>query len=229
VFPTTRWSLIRAAHQGGADGRRDALESLLAEYWRPLYAYLRRKGLGPEAAEDAVQGLFLRLLEHDAWERLDPGRGRFRSYLLTALEHHLVSGYEKERAQKRGGGKVVPLDTLDAERDLPALPEDPARAFDRQWALGVLQRAAARLASEYDSGRRKGAPAVVLRFFSLDEAPSYAEAAAASKMSPAQFKAALHRARERFREILREEVAETVDGDDAAEGEMRALLEALRG
>jgi RNA polymerase sigma factor (sigma-70 family) len=229
MFPTTRWSLIRAARQGGADGRREALEALLSAYWRPVYAYLRRKGLGAEAAEDAVQGLFLRLLEHDAWERLDPDRGRFRSYLLTALEHHLVTGYHKETAQKRGGGKVVPLDTLDAERDLPALPEDPGRAFDRQWALGVMERAASRLAGEYESGRRKGSAGVVLRFFSLDEAPSYEEAAALSGMTSAQFKASLHRARERFREILREEVGDTVDGDGAAEDEMRALLDALRG
>ena len=228
MFPTTRWSLIRAAREGG-EGQREALEALLSAYWRPVYAYLRRKGLGPEAAEDAVQGLFLRLLEHDAWERLDPGRGRFRSYLLTALEHHLVSGHEKETALKRGGGKVVPLDTLDAERDLPALPEDPGRAFDRQWALGVMQRACARLAQEYESGRRRGSPDVVLRFFSLEEAPSYADAAASSGMTPAQFKAALHRARERFREILREEVGDTVDGPQAAEDEMRTLMEALRG
>jgi RNA polymerase sigma-70 factor (ECF subfamily) len=229
MFPTTRWSLIRNAREGAADGRREALEALLSAYWRPLYAYLRRKGLHPEAAEDAVQGLFLRLLEFDAWDRLDPARGRFRSYLLTALQHHLAAGYDKERALKRGGGKVLPLDALDAERDLPALPDDPARAFDRQWALGVMERAAARLAREYESGRRKAPAGVVLRFFSLDEAPSYAEAAAASGMTPAQFKAALHRARERFRQILREEVGDTLDDAGETEDEMRALMDALRG
>jgi hypothetical protein len=138
-----------------------------------------------------------------------------------------VSGYEKEQALKRGGGKVVPLDTLDAERDLPALPEDPGRAFDRQWALGVMQRAAARLAQEYESGRRKGSAGVVLRFFSLDEAPSYADAAAASGMTPAQFKAALHRAREASARSCARRWATRWTGRERPKT-MRALLEALR-
>ena len=228
MFPTTRWSLVRAA---GRDepARREALEALLSTYWRPVYLYLRRKGLPPEAAEDAVQGLFLSLLEHDALERLDPLRGRFRSYLLTSLEHHLIKLHERGTALKRGGGlRVVSLDTLDAERDLPAIPDDPGRAFDRAWALSIMARASARLAREYEQGRRKGSAAAVLRFFALQEAPSHAEAARECGMTPTQFKAALHRARERFREILREEVAETVEDEEAVEGELRALFEALR-
>ena len=229
MFPTTRWSLVRAAGAGPDAARREALESLLASYWRPVYAFVRRKGLAPEAAEDAVQALFLHLLEHDALRRADPARGRFRSWLLTAVQHDLIKLHERETALKRGGGTtVIALETLDAERDLPALPDDPGRAFDRQWALGVMQRAATRLAGEYEDGRRKGSAEAVLRFFSLEEAPTYAEAAAACGMTPTQFKAALHRARERYREILREEVAETVDGPEEVEGELRALFDAVR-
>jgi RNA polymerase sigma factor (sigma-70 family) len=228
VFPTTRWTLVLAAREGSPEARRAALGTLLSSYWRPVYVYLRRKGLAPEAAEDAVQGLFLRLLEQDAIARLDPGRGRFRSYLLTSLEHHLVNLHEHDSALKRGGGeRVVPLETVDVERELPSAPEDPARAFDREWALAVMERAVARLEGEYREGRRKGSPAAVLRFFRLDEAPSHAQAAAECGMTPSQWKASLHRARERFREILREEVADTVaDGADG-EGELRALFEAL--
>jgi RNA polymerase sigma-70 factor (ECF subfamily) len=228
VFPTTRWNLVLSARQGNEASRRAALETLLATYWRPVYVYLRRKGLPAEAAEDAVQGLFLRLLEQDALRRLDPARGRFRSYLLTALQHYLVNLHEHDSALKRGGrGGVVSLETLDVERDLPAAPPDPVRAFDREWALAVMERALARLEQEYREGRRKGSAAAMLRFFRLDEAPSYAQAAAECGMTPSQFKAALHRARERFREILREEVADTVEADSDGPDELRALFEAL--
>jgi len=176
-----------------------------------------------------VQVRTWRALEQDPFARLDPERGRFRSYLLTTLQHELVKGHEKRTALKRGGAMVtLALDALDAERDLPALPDDPARAFDRQWALAVMERAAARLAAELE-GRRPGSAAGVLRFFSLDEAPSYAEAAAGSGLTPVQFKAALHRARQRFRALVREELSDTVSSREEAEGEMRTLFDALRG
>src|SRR4029450_14102519 len=102
MFPQTRWTLVLAAREG-AEARRDALEGLLGAYWRPLYVFARRKGLPPEAAEDAVQGFFLKLLEHDFPARLDPARGRLRSYLLTSLQHHLARLHERASAEKRGG------------------------------------------------------------------------------------------------------------------------------
>jgi RNA polymerase sigma-70 factor (ECF subfamily) len=228
VFPNTRWTLVLAAGQGDAEAKRAALESLLTAYWRPVYVFLRRKGLRPVAAEDAVQGLFLRLLERDAIARLDRTRGRFRSYLLTALEHYLVNRHEHDAARKRGGGeRLVALETLDVERDLPAVPDDPARAFDREWALAVMERALARREAEYAAGRRKGSAQAMLRFFRLDQAPSHAQAAAECGMTPSQFKAALHRARERFRAILREEVADTVPAESDGADELRSLFQAL--
>lgn len=229
MFPTTRWTLILAAREDEG-ARRAALETLLATYWRPAYVFLRRKGLAPEDAEDAVQGFFLRFLEGDALSRLDPSRGRFRSYLLTALERHVINLHERESAVKRGGRvNVVPIEALDAERDLPAIPEDPASAFDREWALSLMERATTRLAREYEEGRRKGSAEAVLHFFRLDEAPSYADAARACGMTVTQFKAALHRARERFRAILREEVADTLAEDTSVESELKALFLALAG
>jgi RNA polymerase sigma factor (sigma-70 family) len=228
VFPTTRWTLILAA-RNGAEAERAALESLFATYWKPVYFYLRRKGLSVESAEDATQGFFLHVMERDLLPRLDPAKGRFRSYLLTSLENYQVNQYERAAAVKRGGRtRIVPLDTLVAERELPAAPDDPGRAFDREWATGVMERAVRRLRREYEEGRRKGPAEVFLSFFRLEEAPSYAEAAAACGLTTVQFKAALHRARERFREIVREEIGPTVDSAEDEGVEMRALLEALR-
>lgn len=229
MFPTTRWTLILSARQG-PEAERAALETLLGTYWKPVYFYLRRKGLSVEAAEDAVQGFFLHLLERDVLPRLDPARGRFRSYLLTSLDHYVVNQYHHDAAVKRGGRtKIVPLDTLVGERDLPAVPDDPGRAFDREWATSVMERAIARLRRDYEEGKRKGPADVFLAFFRPEDSPSYAEAAAACGLTTAQFKAALHRARERFRELVREEVAATVGADDEVEMEMRALFEALAG
>jgi RNA polymerase sigma factor (sigma-70 family) len=227
MFPTTRWTLILASHEGG-EAERAALEQLCATYWRPVYVFLRRKGLPPPAAEDAVQGFFLHLLEKDFLPRLDPARGRFRSYLLRSLEHYLVNLHERDSALKRGGGyRFVPLDTEEVERELPAAPGTPLDAFEKEWALGVMERALVRLRREYEDGTRKGRADVVLRFFGLDRAPTYAEAARESAMTVPQFKAALHRARARFREILREEVAATVEDDAEGEREIGDLVRAL--
>jgi DNA-directed RNA polymerase specialized sigma24 family protein len=225
-FPRTRWTLI-ASSRGSADGRRAALEELLNAYWKPLYTYARRKGLNIEASKDAVQGFFAQLLERDFLEGLDPGKGPLRAYLKTALAHFLINQHERAVAEKRGGGRVaVTLDVDVAERDLRGVPESPDAAFDREWAVGVMERATAALRREFESGERKGPFELVLRFLGFGEAPSYGEAAKASGMSVVQLKAFLHRARTRFRELVRDEVADTVGGDPDAE--IGELLEALR-
>src|SRR5262249_20953521 len=176
MFPTTRWTLILAS-QGGGEAERTALEQLCATYWKPVYFFLRRKGLTPAAAEDAVQGFFLHLLQRDFLPRLDPSRGRFRSYLLRSLEHYLVNLHERDSAPKRGGGyRFIPLDLALAERELPAASAEAPDAFDREWAMGVMERALGRLGREYEEGTRKGRRDVVLRFFGLERAPTYAEA-----------------------------------------------------
>lgn len=229
-FPATRWTLIAAARSDPA-ARRAALEELLTQYWTPLYCFARRKGLDVESAQDAVQSFVARLLERDAIARVDPARGRFRAYLRTALAHHLVNEHAHAAAQKRGGGAaLIPLDFDVAERRLDGAPSLPEQAFEREWALGVMERALARLRDEFDDGRRHGPFALVAAFFGGAAAPpSYAEAAAAHGMSAPQLKAFLHRARVRYRELLRDEVAHTVDDPGAIDDEIRALLQALGG
>jgi RNA polymerase sigma factor (sigma-70 family) len=227
MFPTTRWTLILAAREGD-EARRAALESLLATYWKPVYFYLRRRGLPVEAAEDAVQGFYVQLLERDFLPRLDPSRGRFRSYLLTSLDHYLANQHERATAQKRGGGvRLVPIDLALAERELAAAPAEALTAYEREWALGVMERALGRLREDYQTGRRQGRADVFLRFFSFEPTPSYAEAAAQAGLTVSQFKAALHRARERFRELLREEVGGTLQDEAEADREIGDLVRAL--
>jgi RNA polymerase sigma-70 factor (ECF subfamily) len=227
-FPQTRWTLIRSA-QASPESRRAALEALLRTYWRPLYVFMRRQGLDAEAAGDAVQDLLIRLLEHDFLERLSPEKGRLRGYLLTAARNHLTHRHERESAARRGSGAVpVPLDMELAERLAAQDAHGPDDAFEREWASSVMERALERLKAEFDSGERKGPFALVLQFFRPGEPPSYQEAAAAHGMSLPQLKAFLHRARVRYRELVRLEVADTVGGPEEAEAELAELLRVLQ-
>jgi DNA-directed RNA polymerase specialized sigma24 family protein len=225
-FPTTRWTLILSS-QAGSEARRAAVRDLLPHYWKPLYLHARRKGLSADRAEDAVQGFLLQLLQRDFLGALDPARGRFRSYLRTAFDRFLISEHQRASALKRGGGEtVVSLDLEAAERSL-ALSSTPAEtAFDHEWAAVVMERALARLHAEFAEGKRRAGGGAVLRFFRLGdgEPPSYAEAAAQCGLSPPQFKAALHRARARFRELVREEVALTVGAEADVDAEMAELI-----
>ncbi len=224
-FPPTRWTLI-VGSKGDPEARRRALAELLAAYWKPLYACARRKGLHIEDAKDAVQGLCARLLDRDFLEGLDPGRGPLRAYLKAALQNHLASLHEGASALKRGGDReIVPLDFDLAERHLSGLPSTPEDAFEREWAEDVMDRATGRLRREFESGLRKGPFDLVLRFFQFGAAPSCAEAARENGMTVPQLKAFLHRARVRFREIVREEVADTAAGDP--DREIEHLLRVL--
>ena len=139
AFPETRWTRIVAA-RGSPELRREVLDELCASRWQPLYVHLRKQGLPPDRAQDVVQGFLVHLLERDFLARLDPGRGRLRAYLKTALAHYLANLHAEESAQKRGGGRAaLPFD--DVEAIIPAAPDDPAAAFDREWALGLFEGA----------------------------------------------------------------------------------------
>lgn len=228
LFPRTRWTLIRSA-QESADAKETALRELLAVYWRPLYVFVRRKGLSEEEAEDAVQELVVMLLERDFLQRLDPQRGKLRSFLMTAAANHLANRHEKAVAAKRGGGAVpVELDAKGIESKLALHPQDAERAFQQEWAATLLERALAKLKEEFASGARSGPFEVVSLYFgTAGNPPPYKETAAKHRMTVPGLKAFLHRARLRFRELVKEEIAETVGDEAQAEEELRELLEGL--
>lgn len=221
-FPSTRWTLVVAARVE-PERRRAALEQLLAMYWRPLYVFAQKRGLDRDEAADLVQNLFADLLARDFVAELDPARGRLRSFLRTALVHHLANRRSSARAARRGGG-VVPMDLDDVEA--PAPGDDPERALDRAWARGVLARAMLALRREFDDGVRAGPFALVEQFFG-DAAPSYEEASRTAGMTVPQLKSFLHRARGRYRELVRAEVAETVESPADIDAEIDNLMRAL--
>jgi DNA-directed RNA polymerase specialized sigma24 family protein len=228
MFPTTRWTLILEA-KGDAALKRKAFDELARVYWQPLFVFLRSKGLDAATAQDTVQELLLTLLNRDVVEKVTPERGHLRAYLKTAATNHLLHAHEKTSAQKRGAGaKAIPIDEKLTER-LAVDTAHPDEAFEREWATLVMGRALEKLRQEHVSGARVGPFALVEQFFKpgAEATPSYADAAKANAMSLPQLKAFLHRARLRYRELVREEVLETVENPADVDAEMGALLEAL--
>jgi RNA polymerase sigma-70 factor (ECF subfamily) len=224
LFPATRWTLVLAARERPEERRR-ALEDLVAPRWKALYVLARKRGLAPAAAEDAVQSFLVRLLEGDLLTRLDPQRGRLRAYLKTALAHHLVNLHEHDQAQKRSPGHQASFDGVEALVASPA--PSPEALFDRAWALQLFDEALATLERELASGERRGPFEVLRALFRFGEAPPYPELAARHGMTVPQLKSFVHRAKGRFRQILRAQVADTlVEGDDV-DAELGMLLEAL--
>jgi RNA polymerase sigma-70 factor (ECF subfamily) len=225
LFPETRWTRIVAARDR-PDLRRQVLGELCATRWQPLYIHLRKKGLAADRAQDVVQGFLLHLVERDFLARLDPGRGRLRGYLKAALDHYLVNLHAEEAAQKRGGGlRRLAFDEVEAT--LPAAPDDPEAAFDREWALGLFAAAERDLEAELASGARRGPVAVVRQLFRFGEAPAYETLAREHGMTIPQLKSFVHRARGRFRQLLLARIADTVHSPEEAEAELGDLLKAL--
>ena len=225
LFPETRWTLVLAARLD-PEKRRAALEELVRPRWKALFVVARKQGLPPAEAEDAVQGFIARLLEGDVLERLDPGKGRLRAYLRTAFRHYLTSQRQEERAAKRGGGERH-ADLADVESWVASPTATPDVLFDRAWALSLFSEALSELEREYSSGARRGPFEVVRELFQFGAAPPYAELSARHQMSVPQLKAFVHRARLRFRELLRQRVAETLTEGDAVDDELALLLGAM--
>ncbi len=238
AFHTTRWSLVARASEGEGADARAALEELCGAYWYPLYAYLRRRGNTADEAADFVQGFFAALLEKDYVAQADPERGRFRGFLMVAVRNFASKERAKARALKRGGGATtLSLDFDDGERRYarePATQETPEALFERRWALTVLERAMTRLAES----QRRGAPAKAERFEALRPylaggggdaaAVSYREVGEPLGMSETAVKVAVHRLRQRYRDILRDEIAQTVEDPSEIDDEIRRLMAAVR-
>ncbi len=225
LFPETRWTLVLAARQD-PQRRAEALDALVRPRWKALYVVARKNGLLPSAAEDAVQGFVARLLEGDVLDRLDPEKGTLRAYLRTAFRHYLSSLRQEERAQKRGSGASL-SDLSDVEAWLASSEASPDALFDRAWALSLFADALSELEQEYTSGARRGPFQVVKELFQFGSAPAYGELAERHGMSVPQLKSFVHRARLRFRELLKERVADTLPDAANADEELASLLGAL--
>ncbi len=222
-----------AAGERGAPGSDEALAALCQAYWYPLYSFVRRRGYDADQAQDLTQGFFARLMEKGYLRQADAARGRFRSFLVAALQHYVSTERERAHAIKRGGAHVIlPLELETAEgrylRDPPD-NETPERIFERRWALTLLDRALAALGEEF---RRRGRWDRFARLRDLltegGNGESYAEIGASLGLSEAAVKVAVHRMRERFGELLRAEIAQTVENPADIDDEIRYLFVALR-
>jgi len=232
-FITTRWTLVAAAGADSSDPqRRQALEDLCQTYWPPLYAFLRRRGHTPEDAQDLTQGFFARILERQDFRAADPTRGRFRSFLLTALQHYAINEHDRAMTAKRGGElRRLSLDFEHVERTyaLEAPSEDsPDRVFNRKWAAISLDRALQRLRDECRAaGKGTLADTLVPYLTDTGNLPAYREVAEQLGLTEGATKVAVHRLRQRFGAILRLEIAETVLAPADVDDELRELIRAL--
>jgi len=231
-FPTTRWTLVVAAGDPHRKEARSALVYLCENYWYPLYAYLRRRGYPDDRAQDLTQEFFMRLLEGRYLDRADPEKGRFRSFILTSLKFFVADQDDRCRAQKRGGGALVPLEFSSGEKRYqrePAHDETPERIFERRWALSVLDRVVEMLRNEFvHHGRPEHFERLKVFLLGQSDAP-YAALAREMNTSEGALKVAIHRLRKRYRELFRQEIADTVADPAEVESELRFLAAALAG
>lgn len=231
-FATTHWSVVLSAGQSNSSQASAALEKLCRTYWPPLYSYVRRQGHGPEDAQDLTQAFFAKLLEKNFWARADRQKGRFRSFLLTALRQFLSDQRDRVRTAKRGGG--VPLVSIDEgtaeEHFLEGLNQDLSgeQQFDRQWASTVMETARARLRQEcIDSGKSELYERVNLLGDEQERAAAYADTARELGMTVSAIKTAVSRLRQRYGELVREEVAHTVSSPADVDAEIGYLLSVI--
>jgi DNA-directed RNA polymerase specialized sigma24 family protein len=233
-FNTTHWSVVLSAGKLHSRQTAEALEKLCRAYWQPLYFFARRKGRSDADAKDLTQQFFSMLLQRNDFAGLDPARGRFRTFLLVSFTHFLANEHDRASALKRGGGKtVVSLDTLSEEqvRQFESSPDSqPGTAFDRHWAASILAQALACLKSEFSAGG-KSAQFELLRPHLTAEGAAADYAGMADKLGVAasSVPVLVHRFRQRYRELVRDEVAQTLSSPAELEEEMRHLFQVLNG
>ena len=227
-FATTRWTMVRAAGASAAD----ALETLCSAYWFPLYAYVRRYGFSKEDAEDLTQSFFAKLLERQDFAGLKQENGRFRAFLLAALKNFLANERDRAGRQKRGGNIIhFSLDWQGAETqfqiaDSSQIPPDAA--YDREWAVALLERVISKLRGESMADGKVERFEHLKSFLTLGKGEiPYASAAAALAMEEGAVRVAVHRLRKRYREVLRNEVADTLSDPGMVEEELAVLLGAF--
>ena len=231
AFVTTHWSVVLAAGRRDTTRARDALATLCQVYWYPLYAYVRRRGYPPHDAEDLTQEFFARLLEKNTLGAITREKGKFRSFLLSALNHFMVDQWRKARTGRRGGGGIVSLDARDAETRLGREPVDaltPEKSFEQNWALALLETVYQRLQREYETeGKTTLFNELKSCLTGARNSVPYSQLAKRLGLAENTVKVNVHRLRRRYRELLRAEVAHTVNGPDEIEEELRCLFRAL--
>jgi len=233
TFTTTHWSVVLEA-QGELPAAQRALEILCRTYWRPLYGFVRKQGLGREDAQDVVQEFFARLLEHRNLNTVRREKGRLRSYLLVSVKRFLASERHRASGIKRyESGPHIPLDELlQSEVTDFELAETLSadRLYERRWALAVLEQVLTRLESEYRAANNATLFDRLKEFLVGErEPPTQADIATELGMTENAVKQAFHRFRQRYRVLLREEIAHTVIGPGDVEDELRHLVSVLRG
>ncbi len=233
AFATTRWSVVISAGRESSPNSTQALESLCEAYWYPLYAYVRRRVPDVSEAQDLTQAFFAELLEKNYVGTATPERGRFRAFLLTAFKHFLSKEWEKAKAQKRGGGRSpisLDFDAADSSfRIEPAAGLTAEQFYDQQWAITLLGQIMQRMENEFDGDGKSKQFQELKGFIIGDHAgTTYAQAAANLDMTEAAAKQAGSRMRRRYRELLREEIAQTVEGPGEVDDEIRNLFAILQ-
>lgn len=233
-FHTTCWSAVLLSAQSQAPGSQAALAELCRIYWYPIYAFVRRRGYDPDTAEDLTQGFFLHLLDHKALRHVSPFKGKFRSFLVASLRHYLSDEVDRARCIKRGGNvEFVSLNTEAAEyRYRLGAPDllTAEKLFDARWAMTLLDQATSRLGRDYEARGKTSIFETLKTFLNPVNASvtlSYQQAANALHVSVATVKTLIHRLRQRYTLILREEVARTVSDPTTVDEEIHALCEAL--
>jgi len=230
-FTTTHWSVVLTCGEGDTVSSGAAMEQLCEAYWYPLYAYVRRRGHAVEEAKDLTQEFFARLIEKDWVQAADRSKGRFRTFLLTALNHFLAKEWRRSQAAKRGGGRrIISLDDTAEARYArePACDLTPEKIYERRWALSVFDRAYTTLRQRYVDSEKRRHFDLLKQFLSVEPGEGvYAKVGAQLDMSTGAGAAAVHRLRQHYRELVREEVASTVETSADIDDEVRWLLAAL--
>ncbi len=228
-FAATRWTIVLAASERPDGSRsRQALEQLAQAYWFPLYAFIRRQGYEVAQAEDLTQTFFARLIEKRSLASVDRAKGKFRSFLLASVQNFLANERDKSQALKRGAGRVISLDALDAEARYAAEPADemtPERIFERRWAWAVLDLVLDRLRQKYTAnGQETLFDALKGTLTGQGDAPAYEALASKLNMTTQGVAVAVHRLRRAYRQTLRHEIAQTVATPELVEEEIVYLL-----
>lgn len=231
-FCTTHWTQVLRAAEPDSTEAYEALTRLCQTYWYPLYAFVRRQGHSPEDAQDLVQGFFARLLEKRFLKEADPEKGKFRSFLLIALRRFMANEWDRARRLKRGGGcEIISLDQPATEQRYATEPVDdrsPEKAYDRLWAMTLLEQVLDRLESEFAAAGKTTLFQELKHYLNGESGQStYPQVADQLGMTVAAVKVAVHRLRQRYRELLRQEIAHTVDSPEAIDDEIRELFAAI--